>query len=59
MRTYFVECRRHSSIKALLRRAKTKQFEAQTLVAELAVEALRDAVCQGLPGLINAAPMPW
>jgi hypothetical protein len=38
--------------------ARTKPFEAQTLVAELAVEALGDAILQGLPGSINAVPMP-
>src|SRR5580700_8290963 len=37
---------------------RTKPFEVQALVAELAVEALRDAFCQGLPGSINAVPMP-
>jgi hypothetical protein len=31
--------------------ARTKPFEAQTLVAELAVEALRDAILPRLAGL--------
>ena len=37
--------------------ARAEPFEAQALVAELAVEAFRDAILP-LPGSINAVPMP-
>ena len=33
--------------------ARAKPFEAQTLVAELAVEALRDAILPRLAGLVD------
>jgi hypothetical protein len=39
--------------------SRSKPLEAQALVAEFAIEAFRDAVLPGLPGSINAVPMPW
>jgi len=57
MRTYLVEVSPPFFDQNLCLGARTKPFEAQTLVAKLAVEALGDAFCQGLPGSINAVPM--
>ena len=57
MRTYLVEVSPPFFDQNLRLGARTKPFEAQTLVAELAVapQPLREAMSrQGLPGSINA-----
>ena len=50
MRTYLVEVSPPFFDQNLRLGARTKPFEAQTLVAELAVEALRDAILSRLAG---------
>ena len=50
MRTYLVEVSPPFFDQNLRLGARTKPFEAQTLVAELAVEALRDAILPRLAG---------
>jgi len=51
MRTYLVEVSPPFFDQNLRLGARTKPFEAQTLVAELAIEALRDAILPRLAGL--------
>ena len=38
--------------------ARAEPFEAETFVAEFAVEAFADAILPGLAGSISAVPMP-
>src|SRR3954468_4570424 len=57
MRAHFVEVPPPLFDDHLRLGARAKPFEAQTLVAELAVEALRNAILPTLAGP-NAVPMP-
>ena len=58
MRTYLVEVSPPFFDQNFRLGARTKPFEAQTLAAELAVKLSATPFCQGLPGSINAVPMP-
>src|ERR1700690_3223517 len=51
MRSYFVEVTPPSLDDHLCLSSRAEPFEAQALVAELAIEALRDAILPGLAGL--------